>query len=97
MPRIKTGRSFKVETLCDFSQADQSFKVINDFIFFLYIISIYYIDLFDIVNLAHWNWIAGRRIIWFKSNRLFIRQQLSIRGHATAGTSGILWNEEGRN
>ncbi|KAJ6366613.1 hypothetical protein OIU77_003072, partial [Salix suchowensis] len=27
MPRIKTGRSFKVETLCDFSQADQSFKV----------------------------------------------------------------------
>ncbi|KAG5226314.1 protein TPX [Salix suchowensis] len=27
MPRIKTGRSFKVETLCDFSQADQLHKV----------------------------------------------------------------------
>ncbi|XP_011029042.1 PREDICTED: protein TPX2 [Populus euphratica] len=27
MPRIKTGRSFKVETLCDFSQADQFHKV----------------------------------------------------------------------
>ncbi|KAJ6908716.1 hypothetical protein NC651_018944 [Populus alba x Populus x berolinensis] len=27
MPRIKTGRSFKVETLCDFSQEDQLHKV----------------------------------------------------------------------
>ncbi|KAJ6960988.1 hypothetical protein NC653_038863 [Populus alba x Populus x berolinensis] len=27
MPRIKTGRSFKVEALCDFSQADQFHKV----------------------------------------------------------------------
>ncbi|KAL9380304.1 hypothetical protein Peur_025961 [Populus x canadensis] len=27
MPRIKTGRSFKVETLCDFSQADLFHKV----------------------------------------------------------------------
>jgi hypothetical protein len=51
MPRIKTGRSFKVETLCDFSQADQLHKVIIDFIIFLYIISIYFIDLFAIVNL----------------------------------------------
>ncbi|KAL9339992.1 hypothetical protein Peur_066211 [Populus x canadensis] len=29
MPRIKTGRSFKVETLCDFSQADQLHKPIE--------------------------------------------------------------------
>ena len=53
MPRIKTGRSFKVETLCDFSQEDQLHKVIVDFIIFLYIISIYFIYLFAIVNLAH--------------------------------------------